>query len=272
MSIPIVDPHMHMVSRSTDDYERARLAGVECCIEPAFWSGTDKQHAESFFDYFEQIIDFETRRAERTAGMEHYVVVGLEPKEANYPEMAERVMDRVPEYLDRDPVVGVGEIGLDQGTEDEEHALRRQLRMAEERELPVMIHTPHTEKREGTERIVEIIEDEGVTQERIVIDHNTENTVDVSARTDCWLGFTLYPGKIDPSTAIDVVEEYGTEKMLFNSAADWDPSDPLAVPKARDEMLDRGWSRADVRQLLCENPCEFFSQSPNFDYEPFGSA
>ena len=268
MAIPIIDPHMHMVSRSSDDYERARLAGIECCIEPAFWSGTDKQHAESFFDYFEQIIDFETRRAERTAGIDHYVTIALEPKEANYPEMAERVMDHIPEYLDRENVVGVGEIGLDQDTPEEEEAFRRQLRMAEERELPVIVHTPHTRKPAGTERLVEMIQDEDVTEERIVIDHNTENTIDISLRTDCWIGFTLYPGKITDEKAIDLLEEYGTDRMLLNSAADWDPSDPLAVPKARDEMLDRGWDRETVRKVVFENPYEFFSQSPNFEYEP----
>ncbi|WP_199517524.1 TatD family hydrolase [Haloferax sp. Atlit-12N] len=258
---------MHMVSRSTSDYERARLAGVECCVEPAFWSGTDKQHAASFFDYFEQIIEFETDRAERAAGIDHYVTVGLEPKEANYPEMAEAVMDGLPEYLDREHVVGLGEIGLDQGTEAEEYAFRRQLRMAEERELPVIIHTPHTQKPEGTERLVEMIQGEDVTEERIVIDHNTENTVDISLQTDCWLGFTLYPGKIDAETTIDILEEYGTDKMLLNSAADWDPSDPLAVPKARDKMLDRGWDRDEVRKVVYDNPREFFGQSPNFHYE-----
>jgi predicted metal-dependent TIM-barrel fold hydrolase len=264
----IIDPHMHMVSRSADDYERARRAGIECCIEPAFWSGTDKRHAESFFDYFEHIIDFETDRAERTAGVDHYATIGLEPKEANYPEMAERVLERLPEYLDRENVVGVGEIGLDQGTEAEEWAFREQLRMAEERELPVVVHTPHTDKPEGTERLVEMIQEEDVTEERIVIDHNTAETIDISLRTDCWIGFTLYPGKIPAEEAIDLLEEYGTDKMIFNSAADWDPSDPLAVPKARDEMLDRGWDREEVRKVVFENPYRFFDRSPNFDYEP----
>lgn len=264
----IIDPHMHMVSRSADDYERARRAGIECCIEPAFWSGTDKQHAGSFFDYFEQIIDFETERADRTAGMDHYVTIALEPKEANYPEMANEVLERIPEYLDRENVVGVGEIGLDQGTEEEEEAFRRQLRMAEERELPVIVHTPHENKPEGTKRLVEMIDEEDVTEERIVIDHNTENTIDTSLETDCWVGFTLYPGKIAIEDAVDLLEEYGTDKMLFNSAADWDPSDPLAVPKARDEMIDRGWDREEVRKVVFENPYDFFSQSPNFDYEP----
>ena len=263
----IIDPHMHMISRSTDDYERARHAGIECCIEPAFWSGQDKRNAGSFFDYFEQIIEHETDRAERVAGVDHYVTIGLEPKEANYREMAEEVLERVPEYLDRDPVVGVGEIGLDQDTEDERWAFRKQLRMAEERKLPVIVHTPHENKPEGTEHIVEMIEDEGVTQERIVIDHNTENTIETSLRTDCWIGFTLYPGKIEAGAAIDLLEEHGTEKMILNSAADWDPSDPLAVPKARDGMIDRGWDREAVRQVVFDNPYRFFDQSPNFDYE-----
>ena len=263
----IIDPHMHMVSRSSDDYERARLAGIECCIEPAFWSGTDKRHAESFFDYFEQIIDFETERAERTAGIDHYVTIALEPKEANYPEMAERVLERLPEYLDRENVVGVGEIGLDQDTAEERDAFRQQLRMAEERELPVIVHTPHTDKPEGTETIVEMIQDEDVTEERIIIDHNTENTIETTLQTDCWAGFTLYPGKITAEKAIDQLEEYGTDKMIFNSAADWDPSDPLAVPKARDKMLDRGWDREEVRKVVFDNPYEFFDQSPNFEYE-----
>lgn len=263
----IIDPHMHMVSRTSEDYKRARRAGVECCVEPAFWSGQDKHNAGSFFDYFEQIIDHETERAERAAGMDHYVTIGLEPKEANYREMAEEVLEKIPEYLDRDPVVGVGEIGYDQQTEDEEYAFRKQLQIAEEHELPVIIHTPHENKPSGTERIVEVIEEEGVTQERIIIDHNTEETIDISAQTDCWLGFTLYPGKIETDLAIDLLEEYGTDRMILNSAADWDPSDPLAVPNARDVMLDRGWDRDTVRTVVFDNPYEFFNQSPNFEYE-----
>jgi len=263
----VIDPHMHMVSRSSDDYERARRAGVECCIEPAFWSGTDKRHPGSFFDYFEHIIDFETERARRTAGMDHYVTIGLEPKEANYPELAAEVIEKLPRFLDRENVVGVGEIGLDQGTEAEERAFRRQLRLAEERELPVVVHTPHENKPSGTERLVELIQSEDVTEERILIDHNTGETVDIARRTDCWLGFTLYPGKIAAEDAIDLLEDYGTEKMILNSAADWDPSDPLAVPKARDKMVDRGWDRGAVRQVVFDNPYDFFDQSPAFDYE-----
>ena len=35
----IFDPHIHMTSRTTDDYERMAAAGVRAVVEPAFWLG-----------------------------------------------------------------------------------------------------------------------------------------------------------------------------------------------------------------------------------------
>jgi predicted metal-dependent TIM-barrel fold hydrolase len=107
-----------------------------------------------------------------------------------------------------------------------------------------------------------------VTEERIIIDHNTENIIGISLETDCWLGLTLYSGKIEVETAIDLLEKYGTDKMILNSAADWYPSDPLAVPKARDKMLDCGWTREEVRTVVFDNRYQFFNKLPDFDYEP----
>lgn len=263
----LIDPHSHMTSRTTEDYRAIRRAGIECVIEPAFWSGSDKRHPESFFDYFEHIIGFETERAERVAGVDHYVTVAINPKEADDREMAEAVIERLPEYVERERVVGVGEIGFNLQTETEEWAFREQLALADDYEMPVIIHLPHTEKPRGAVRTVEIVEEMGVDQSRIVIDHNEPGTIETTRATDCWLGFTLYPGKIEDEAAIDLLEEYGTDKMLFNSAADWDPSDPLAVPKARDKMLDRGWEREEVKKVVFDNPYDFFDQSPNFTYE-----
>ena len=33
------DPHIHMVSRTTDDYQNMAAAGITGVIEPAFWQG-----------------------------------------------------------------------------------------------------------------------------------------------------------------------------------------------------------------------------------------
>lgn len=262
----LIDSHAHMTSRTTDDYREMRRSGIECVVEPSFWSGSDKLYPESFFDYFEHIHDFETERAERIAGMDHYITVSINPKEAVDREMSEAVIDRLPEYLERDRVVGVGEIGFNLQTDEEEWAFREQLRIAEEHEAPVIIHLPHEEKPKGAARTVDIIEEMGVTQERIIIDHNEPGTMETTAATDCWLGFTLYPGKISIEEVMPLLEEYGTDRRIINSSADWDDSDPLAVPKARDAMIDAGWDRGEVRKLLFENPLEFFAQSDSFDY------
>ncbi len=33
------DSHVHMVSRTTDDYQRMAAAGVTAIVEPTFWQG-----------------------------------------------------------------------------------------------------------------------------------------------------------------------------------------------------------------------------------------
>jgi predicted metal-dependent TIM-barrel fold hydrolase len=37
-----IDPHIHMVSRITDDYVRLARAGCLAVSEPAFWAGFDR--------------------------------------------------------------------------------------------------------------------------------------------------------------------------------------------------------------------------------------
>lgn len=51
----VIDAHMHMVSRTTDDYRRMASAGIRTVTEPAFWAGFDRGSAEAFRGYFEQL-------------------------------------------------------------------------------------------------------------------------------------------------------------------------------------------------------------------------
>ena len=65
-----IDPHIHMVSRVTDDYKRMALAGCVLVSEPAFWAGFDRSGPEGFRDYFRQLTQFERKRA-AAYGIEH---------------------------------------------------------------------------------------------------------------------------------------------------------------------------------------------------------
>jgi len=253
-----------MYTRVTDDYERMAICGIESVIEPAFWSGLDRRYPETFFDYFAHLLEFESNRAAQY-GIKYFCCIGMNPKEANNLDLSHKVIDGMKEYLNHERAVGVGEIGFDKITEAEEEIFRRQLRLGDELEMPILIHTPHHNKKAGVQRIVEIIKEEKVCQKRIIIDHNTEETIEISLSTETWAGLTIYPiTKLSPERAINIVRQYGLDRMLINGSADWGFSDPLSVPKTAHKMLQSGFPREQVEKLVFHNPIEFFSQSPNF--------
>lgn len=262
----IIEPHIHTISRTTGDYYDMAVSGIIACVEPSFWTGTDRSSVSSFQDYWEHMITHETERAKQY-GIRHYVMVGLNPKEARV-KIARDVLKAMEEYLDRKPVVGIGEIGLDQITKEEEEIFRVQLRMAKSKNLPVTVHLPHQNKKKGAERTVAILEEEEVDPSKVIIDHNTEETIELSLSSRCWAGMTVYyVTKLSAERAVAMIMRYGTERVIVNGSADWGHSDPLAVPKVAMTMRKEGFSEEAVNRVVFENPYSFLKQSPNFDLE-----
>ncbi len=171
-----IDPHTHMISRTTDDYEAMAASGVVAVIEPAFWVGQPRTHVGTYIDYLSAIIGFERFRAGQF-GIRHYCTIGLNSKEANNEALAEAVMEILPQFALKEGVVAIGEIGYDEQTDLEDKYFRLQLELAKELDLPVMIHTPHRDKNRGTTRSMDVCEEHGLDPSRIVVDHNNEETV-----------------------------------------------------------------------------------------------
>ena len=188
----IIDPHTHMISRTTDDYEAMARAGVVAVIEPAFWLGQPRTTVGSFIDYFTMISGFERFRAGQF-GIRHYCTIGLNPKEANNEALAEAVIDALPRFLTREGVVAMGELGYDEQTAAEDKALRAQIELAKQFELPIMIHTPHRDKRPGTLRTMDVLKEHGFDPTRCVIDHNNEETIREVRDRGYWCAFSIYP-------------------------------------------------------------------------------
>jgi uncharacterized protein len=263
----IFDPHIHMTSRTTDDYEAMAAAGVKAIVEPAFWLGQPRTSVGSFVDYFDGLLGWERFRASQF-GIRHHCTIGLNPKEANDDRLRKEVIELLPRYLAKDGVVAVGEIGYDSMTAEEEEALEVQLDLAAEHDLPVLVHTPHRNKLAGTRRTLEIVARSDLPPERTLIDHNNELTVGVVADTGCWMGFTIYPyTKMDEHRLVRIVEEYDIERVLVNSAADWGISDPLKVAKTASALSEAGFSDDDIDRLVWRNPVEFFGQSGRLELE-----
>jgi predicted metal-dependent TIM-barrel fold hydrolase len=176
------------------------------------------------------------------------------------------VIELLPRYLSKDGVVAVGEIGYDDMTSEEDKYFAAQLELAIRFDLPVLIHTPHRDKKRGTERSLALIRDVGFPEERALIDHNTEETLPLVLESACWAGHSIYPfTKMDEPRMVALVKRYGADRILINSAADWGVSDPLKVPKTAALMREGGISEADIEKIVWTNPVTFFGQSGRLD-------
>lgn len=261
----IFDPHVHMTSRTTDDYEAMAAGGIVAIVEPAFWLGQPRTMAGSFIDYFNSLIGWERFRASQF-GIRHFCTIGLNPKEANNARLAAEVLALLPRYLNKEGVVAIGEIGFDDQTDAEEATFTKQLELAREFNLPVLIHTPHRDKKRGTERSIEVVRKVGFPEERVLVDHNNEETLPIVLASRCWAGHTIYPNtKMDERRMAVIVKKYGADRIIVNSAADWGISDPLKVVKAIAVMREEGIPDATIEQIVWNNPVAFFSQSGRLD-------
>jgi len=265
-----IDPHIHMVSRITDDYETLARMGCVALSEPAFWAGFDRGTVHGFRDYFRQLTEIEPKRAGQY-GIQHYTWLCINAKEAENVALSREVIAMIPEFLDKPNVLGIGEIGLNKNTKNEAIVFLEHLDLAAKYEQQILIHTPHLEdKYQGTRMILDmLIGDSRLDRSRVLVDHVEEHTVRHVLDEGFWAGMTLYPvTKCTPARACDIIEKYGADRLMVNSAGDWGPSKPTAVPDFIMEMRRRKHPESLIRKIVYENPLAFFSQSQNFHFVP----
>lgn len=261
------DPHIHVTSRTTDDLAAMAAAGVRAVIEPAFWLGQPRTQAGSFVDYFSALIGWERFRASQF-GIAHYCAIGLNSKEANNEALAEQVLEFLPRFALKEGVVAIGEIGFDEITKAEEKAYRAQLAFAVENDMVVMVHSPHRDKKNGIKLSIEIAAEMGLAMEKLVIDHNNEETVRDVLDSGAWAAFTIYPHtKMGSQRMCAIVEQYGPDRIIVDSSADWGISDPLSVPKTAKLMLERGIPKEHVELTTWTNALDAYAQSGQIDVD-----
>lgn len=268
----LFDPHIHMYSRTTDDYDAMSKAGIEVIVQPSFWLGGPRTSVGTFEDYWEHMISFETKRA-REFGIEQFVCISVNPKEATERPLALDALKAMDKYLDRERVVAIGEIGYNMINEFEEEVFIKQMDLAAQKNMLMTIHLPHNNKPEGMRKIERILRsDTGGKYNRgkILVDHNVEETIEKTLELGMWAGLSVYPvTKLSPDRAIRIIKDYGTEHIMIHSAADWGISDPLSVPLVAREMRKQGvFSTGDIEKVTFYNAYDFFKQSHRFTWKP----
>lgn len=261
------DPHIHMISRTTDDYESMAKAGIRAVIEPAFWIGQPRTNVGAFIDYFGQILGWERFRASQF-GIAHHCCIGLNSKEANNEGLARDVLEILPRFAFKEGVVAIGEIGYDEISAAEERAYVWQLEFARKHDMVVMVHSPHRDKKRGIQRSIAVAKEVGLPMGKLVIDHNNEETVQDVLDAGAWAAFTIYPHtKMGSERMCEIVKRYGPERIIVDSSADWGVSDPLGVPKTAKLMLERGVPLEHVERTTWSNALAAYSQSGQIDVE-----
>ena len=256
-----IDPHVHMVSRTTDDYQAMRDAGIVALIEPAFWLGQPRTEVGTFKDYYSTLVGWERFRSSQF-GIRHYCTIGLNSKEANNEPLAEEVMELLPLFAAKEGVVAIGEIGYDDQTAAEDKYFRLQIELALELDMPILIHTPHRDKKNGTYKSMDVLEEHGCDPTKVIIDHCNEETAKEVLDRGYWTAFTIYPGtKMGNERMVELVKHYGPERIIVDSSADWGISDPLSVPKTAALMLERGVPKEHVEMTCYSNALAAYSQS-----------
>ncbi len=263
-----------MYSRTTDDYDAMSKAGIEVIVQPSFWLGAPRRFVGTFEDYWEHIITFETKRSKQF-GIEHFVCISVNPKEAAERPLALDAIDAMVKkgYLDRERVVAIGEIGYNLINDLEEEIFIRQMDIASEKNMLMTIHLPHNNKLEGMKRIENILKEDKsgkYNRNKIVVDHNVEETIEKTLELGMWAGLSVYPfTKLSPERAMKIIKKHGTERIMVHSAADWGISDPLSVPLVAREMKKSGdFTTSDIEKVTFYNAYEFFRQSPKFIWKP----
>jgi len=262
----VIEPHIHMIARTTQDYERmARMHCVACC-EPAFWAGYDRTSPQAFHDYFTHISTFEPTRAAQYM-IQHYCWVCINPKEADDVEFSREVISFIPEFLDKPTVLGIGEIGLNKNTKNEMKTFELQVDLAVKYNQLIWIHTPHlADKKKGVTMLLDYFKGRSdIAHGRVLFDHMEEHTIRPVLEAGFWAAMTIYPTtKNSPARVVDTIELYGMDNILVDASGDWGPSDPATLHDAIFEMRRRGHADADIENVFYDNPCRFLGQNPKF--------
>ena len=262
----VIEPHIHMIARTTADYERMALMHTVACCEPAFWAGYDRTSAQAFYDYFTHITTFEPTRAAQYL-IRHYCYICMNPKEAEDVVFSREVISFIPEFLAKDNAIGIGEIGTNRNTPNEMLIFEEQVDLAIRLGQLLWIHTPHlNDKLKGTKMMLDALKTRPyLDPNKVCFDHIEEHTVEMVLEAGYWASMTIYPvTKNSPARVVDTVEKYPGAKLMVDASGDWGPSDPGTLHQAIFEMRRRGYADAQVEKIFFDNPNQFLSQSPKF--------
>lgn len=250
----IIDAHLHADCRPVEDFKNMKIAGVNAIVSCAY-DPLEMKKSNVSFEHFDRIINREAKRVENE-GIKFYCAVGVHPRAI--PTDFEKVIEKLPEYLEKKNVIAIGEIGLESADDLEQKVFVEQLKIADENNYKIIVHTPRTNKVEITEKIVKLLE-EHINPRLVQLDHVDFSIVDSIIDKDYSLGITIQPLKMSTEETILMLEKYGYDKFVLDSDISYAPSNPLSLPETKHELEKMGVNKNSINKVMFENVLKFYN-------------
>ncbi|WP_461436239.1 TatD family hydrolase [Methanosphaera sp.] len=250
----IIDAHLHADCRPVEDFKNMKIAGVNAIVSCAY-DPLEMKKSNVSFEHFDRIINREAKRVENE-GIKLYCAVGVHPRAI--PTDFDKVIEKLPEYLEKKNVIAIGEIGLETADDLEQKVFVEQLKIADENNYKIIVHTPRTNKVEITEKIVKLL-DEHINPRLVQLDHVDFSIVDSIIDKDYSLGITIQPLKMSTEETIQMLEKYGYDKFVLDSDISYAPSNPLSLPETKHELEKMGVNKNSINKVMFENVLKFYN-------------
>lgn len=295
-SLPWIDPHQHTQTISWNDQNKLALSGCHAVVMIAYnphwgpYRPVTPEDVRFHWDMAVKWADFlDANHLFRT-----YLAVGIHTNAEV--QDADQLCDVLPAYCRQDQVVAIGETGVEPvqygsrwPIDEQKPVIRRQMAIAEEANLPVVLHTPTTKtgaaagdkgwggldlsrpdpsidydraKFECVQIDVELKDEAGLADRRLVIDHASPSITEfVMEHTDCYLGFSV-SSPLKGVTTDDIAEtirDYGPDRIVVNSdMMGYRRCDFFCLPRTIQDLHKAGIGKEDLRTIFYDNPAEIF--------------
>jgi predicted metal-dependent TIM-barrel fold hydrolase len=251
-----IDSHVHLDHIVKDRPHRIPwLARVRCFpISWAFSKGVKTTaDLEAYLARQAEVI----RNVNRD-GLPSRYLTGVHPRNIPRDLRPEEVAGLIRPYLDDPVCAGIGEIGLETGSDRETEILRAHLDLAKEaaaRGKVLGIHTPRENKDRITERLLQVLSSFSKWFDHMVVDHCTPETMGRVLDMGLWAGMTLSPVKSSPEDLDRVTRDYtgALDRILLNTDSGSCFYEDL-YRVVQGGMLPR----KVCRKLVLESACRFY--------------
>lgn len=248
----MIDAHLHADCRPVENFKEMNISGINAVISLAHDPLKMSQSIVSL-EHFDRIVFQEAKRVEKS-NINYYCGVGVHPRAI--PSDYEVVLNKLPEYLENEHVIAIGEIGLETTSELEKKVFVEQLKIADENNYKVIVHTPRTNKSTVTSVTTDLI-DENIDPKLVQLDHIDFSIINQVIDKGYTLGITVQPLKMSPKDTVKLLDEYGFDKFVLDSDISSAPSNHLSLAETRFELIKNSFSKSNIDKVTFKNVSNF---------------